>query len=192
MNSVPSARFEADPLNSTFRWVIHLDPNHARNRVAQLDGYSKGMGYENNNKVQLLLNKLRNPLLGYVEKALLIEVFEQQGGVLKERHPRLITLSPHGYHCADWVAENELICQFLKGVYDTYLTTGQLPSVENRRNNRRQGAYQRDLKHDLYRFNDHGALQVFCREQSAHYGQECMRSWYYSHLRLFPALQPGC
>lgn len=180
--------FSADPLNSTYRWEIFLTPGLKGNKVPMMDGYSKGMGFENTNKVELLYKKLVNPLLPYLYKSDLILIYEQTPGLPKHLHAKLLELYPRDFGAYGWVKETTPITDFLKQYYSEYLHTGRIPPIEDRRKNVRQPVYMKELDHSIYNFKTLPELQAFCRSKVEKYSAQCMHGWYYRHADFQPEL----
>ncbi|RYC69774.1 hypothetical protein [Spirosoma sordidisoli] len=180
--------FSADPINSTYRWELHLTPGHPRNRVALLDGYSKGMGFENTNKLVLLYRKLVNPVLPYLSRCDKIIIFEQNPGLPKEFHTKLLEIMPHDYRAFGWVASDSFINEFLQSYYAEYKQTGIITPVEDRRKNVRKAFYVPELDHSKYDFKTQQELQDFCRRLVNKYSAQCMTIWYHKHAEFQPEL----
>jgi hypothetical protein len=181
-------RFEADPMNSTYRWELYLTAGLKGNRVPLMDGYSKGMGFENTNKVELLYRKLVNPLLPYLSKCDVIIIYEQNRGLPKDMHPKLLELYPHSFGAHGWVKETPVITNFLETYYSEYVRTGTMPPVEDRRKNVRQPFYMADLDHSKHSFKDQEELKKFCSARVEKYSAQCMTGWYYRHADFQPEL----
>lgn len=181
-------KFEADPINSTYRWELYLTPGQARNTVGLLDGYSKGMGYENTNQVQLLYRKLVNPLLPYLSRCDTIIVYRQVHGLPKEFHTKLLELYRHDFKTFDWVAEDRFLNNFLHNYYEEYVQKGTMPALEDRRKNARKSVLMAELDHTKYQFKSLAELQDFCDRMSYKYSQTCMLGWYHSHAQFQPEL----
>lgn len=183
-------KFEADPMNSTFRWEMYLTPGRQGNKVPILDGYSKGFGYENTNKVELLYKKLINPLLPYLIKCDAIIIYEQKAGLPKDLHPVRLELLPTTYKAFDWVNQTIPILDFLEAYYAEYRRTGTMSPIEDRRKNVRQAFYDPGLDHSKYNFRTHEELNAFCCDPAriAKHSAKCMEIWYYRHAEFQPEL----
>ena len=198
MSSVPQSyiprkaleanKFQADPMNSTYRWEFYLTPGRAGNRVALLDGYSKGLGFENTNKVELLYKKLINPILPYLVKCDYIIIYEQDKGLPKQYHTKLLELYPRDFQAHSWVGESPVFTDYLDLYYRDYIKSGKMPPVEDRRKNVRQPLYLKDLDHTTRVFGDLDELKRFCAERKEKYSPQCMYAWYYKHAEFQPEL----
>ena len=180
--------FEADSLNSTFRWEMELTPGLPGNKVAFMDGYSKGKGNENINRLTLLYKKLVNPVLPYLSRCNSIFIYEQDNNLPKPYHPVLLKLYPHGFQALGWVREAPVIVNFLNTYYSTYVRTGSMPALEDRRKNARQQFFNPDLDHSRYTFKTREELAEFCRQRVNVYSLTCMNIWYHKHADLQPEL----
>ncbi|WP_461102183.1 hypothetical protein [Spirosoma koreense] len=192
-NTIPrrplsEVKFQADPINSTFRWELYLTPGKPGNRVALMDGYSKGLGFENTNKVELLYKKLINPILPYLSRCDRIVICEQDKGLPKAYHPVLIDLYPHDFAAYEWVKDSAFLMDYLKRYYNEFIHTGKLPPLEDRRKNARQAVYFADLDHSKHTFRTLQELKDFCAERKQKYSNECMVAWYYKHAEFQPEL----
>lgn len=181
-------KFEADPINSTYRWELYLTPGQPGNKVALMDGYSKGFGYENTNKVDLLYKKLINPLLPYLFKCDCIVIYEQRAGLPKNLHPVLIELYPRDFQVYSWVRETAPIVSFLNTYYAEYIRTGTMPPIEDRRKNARQAFLNPELDHSKYDFRTADELKDFCSRHVQKYSARCMETWYFKHAEFQPEL----
>ncbi|RYC69836.1 hypothetical protein [Spirosoma sordidisoli] len=181
-------KFEADPINSTFRWELYLTPGNARNRISLMDGYSKGMGFENPNKVLLLYRKLINPLLPYLSRCDAMVIYEQVPGLPKELHTKVLEIYSNQYRAHGWVKDTAVITEYLDNYFNHYVRTGTMPPLEDRRKNVRQPVYMQELDHTKHHFATLDELRVFCRSRSEKYSEICMRGWYYRHAEYQPEL----
>lgn len=95
--------FKSDKLNSTYWWIIKLDPNHPENyneNVKEITGYSKREGHdEARNKSELLKKKvLMLHSRGYFEKSTKITFYLRNGEFLdKNNSIMLIELTKKDY-----------------------------------------------------------------------------------------------
>lgn len=181
-------KFEADPLNSTYRWEFILTAGHPMNRVPILDGYSKGLGFENPNHVELLFKKLQNPILGYLDRSDAIVIYRQNTALPKQYHTVLLELYPHRFEAFDWLRETKPIMDWLTTFYQEYRRTGKMPPVEDRRKNSRQNFYIPELDHSKHQFRNMQELQEFCRKNTEKYSLTCMQTWYHKHAQFQPEL----
>ncbi|GAB3958256.1 hypothetical protein GCM10028805_52240 [Spirosoma harenae] len=181
-------KFEADPMNSTFRWELYLTAGRAGNKVPMMDGYSKGMGFENTNKVELLYKKLINPLLPYMSKCDVIIVYEQNRALPKHLHTKLLELYPRSFGAHSWLKDTPTITDFIGQYYAEYLKSGTMPPIEDRRKNVRQPVYMKELDHSIYQFKSLQQLKDFCREKSPKYSEQCMFGWFHRHADFQPEL----
>jgi hypothetical protein len=138
--------------------------------------------------VELLYRKLVNPLLPYLHKCDVIVIYEQNRGLPKEFHPKLIELYPRNFGTFGWVKETPVISEFLTTYYSEYIRTGILPPIEDRRKNIRQPVYMADLDHSKYNFQNQDELRAFCRSRVEKYSAQCMHGWYYRHADFQPEL----
>ena len=190
-NRIPNngaTKFEADPINSTYRWELYLTPGVRGNKVPLMDGYSKGIGYENTNKVDLLYKKLINPLLPYLFKCDAIVIYEQKAGLPKHLHPVLIELYPRDYQVHSWVKETAPLVEFLNTYYTEYVRTGSMPPIEDRRKNARQAFLNPELDHSKHTFLSADELKNFCYSRIQKYSAKCMETWYFKHADFQPEL----
>ncbi|GAB3550684.1 hypothetical protein [Spirosoma fluminis] len=183
-----SPKFEADPLNSTFRWELHLTAGHPLNRVPLMDGYSKGIGFENPNRVELLHRKLMNPLLPYLGRCDAIIVFEQNAALPKPYHKALIELKPRSFKTFEWVQQDQFINDFLEAYYSEYVRKGTMPALEDRRKNVRQQFYIPELDHSKHNFKSLEELTQFCQSRIEKYSATCMNDWFTKHSDFQPEL----
>ncbi|MVM35015.1 hypothetical protein GO755_33620 [Spirosoma sp. HMF4905] len=183
-------KFEADPMNSTFRWEIYLTQGQHGNKVPILDGYSKGMGYENTSRVDLLYKKLINPILPYLHKSDTIVIYQQDPGLPKHLHPVVLELLPRQYFAYDWVGQTTPITHFLDRYYNEFIYSGTMPPTEDRRKNARQAFYHAELDHTRHSFASLEELHNFCYQPSriAKHSATCMEKWYYIHAQYQPEL----
>lgn len=175
-------------MNSTFRWEMYLTPGLKGNKVPLLDGYSKGKGFENTNKLELLYKKLVNPVLPYLSRCDGIVIYEQTRGLPKALHTKLIELHPREFVAYGWIKETEPIMSFLNDYYTLFLTTGQLPPIEDRRRNVRQPVYFVELDHSKYNFTSKEELLAFCKALIPKYSAKCMETWFFKHVDFQPEL----
>lgn len=187
---VGASKFEADPINSTFRWELYLSPGKYGNKVPILDGYSKGMGFENTNRVDLLYKKLVNPILPYLYKCDSIIIYQQDTGLPKHLHPVCLELYPRTYKAFGWVGELTPILDFLDRYYAEFVHTGTMPPLEDRRRNARQAFYHQELDHTKVSFTSLRELHEYCYHPSriARHSATCMEKWYYAHAQHQPEL----
>ncbi|RIV20558.1 hypothetical protein DYU11_21165 [Fibrisoma montanum] len=183
-----SPKFEADPIGSTYRWELYLTPGHPLNKVGLMDGYSKGMGFENPNKVVLLHRKLMNPLLPYLTRCDAILVFENNKALPKEYHKKLIELRSNDFKTFDWVQKDTFLNQFLNAYYTEFIQTGTMPPVEDRRKNVRKAEYMAELDHSKYTFKTLEELTQFCQSRYEKYSATCMNDWFAKHADFQPEL----
>jgi len=148
---------------------------------------AKAWDFERTNKLELLLAKLTNPLLPYLERADRIEVYEQIPGLKKDMHPRLISLYNDDFTLYSWAEKSFVVNDFLKKYYH-YLKLGQVPAPADRSKNARRKEYFEELNHAKYSFKTHEELQAFCRSKLPTYGRECMVIWYKKHAMFQPEL----
>jgi hypothetical protein len=181
-------KFKSDPLNSTYRWEIYLDPGHSGNRVPILDGYSKGIGLENTNKIELLLKKLQNPVLTYLNRCKEIVIYENISQLPKTSHPVLLELKPREWQAYGWLHDDLAVGGFLEAYYKHYVMTGTLPPAEDRRKNARQAFYMEELDHAKYIFPTKQQLIDFCTRLVPKYSRTCMLDWYRAHSQYQPEL----
>jgi hypothetical protein len=181
-------KFQADPINSTFRWELYLTAGLKGNSVPLMDGYSKGMGFENTNKLELLYKKLVNPILPYISRCDLIVVYEQDRRILKHLHPKLLELYPRNFKAHGWLKETTAITDFLENYYTNYIQAGTLPPLEDRRKNVRQTVYFKELDHSKHTFKTIDELKDFCTSHVQKFSYECMRGWYFRHADFQPEL----
>lgn len=175
-------------MNSTFRWEFYLTQGHPLNKVAIMDGYSKGAGFENPNKVLLMLRKLENPVLPYLTRCDTIVIYEQIKGLPKDYHTKIIELYPREYSVHGWVKDDLAVNQFLDAYYTTYVRTGKMPAAEDRRKNARKAVYMEELDHSRYNFQNQKELVDFCKRLVPKYSYEAMKGWYQSHSQFQPEL----
>jgi hypothetical protein len=180
--------FEADPLHSTYRWELYLTPGHPQNKVGLLDGYSKGQGFENTNKVVLLHRKLVNPILPYLSRCDEIVIYENMPGIAKEFHKKLLELYPRTFTPHGWIKDDMTITDYLERFYESFLQNGKMAPLEDRRKNARQSVYMAELDHSSYNFESLDELKRFCRYHTAKYSYQAMKGWYESHANFQPEL----
>ncbi|QIP14714.1 hypothetical protein G8759_19895 [Spirosoma aureum] len=181
-------KFEADPINSTFRWELYLTAGRKGNSVPLMDGYSKGMGFENTNRLELLYKKLINPVLPYLTRCDLIVIYENDRRILKQLQPKILELYPHDFVAHGWVKETAVITDFLSTYYNEYVHTGIMPPIEDRRKNVRQTVYFAELDHSKQNFETLEQLRAFCESKFSKYSAQCMTGWFYRHADFQPEL----
>ena len=185
-------KFKSDPKNSTFRWECDMTDDGI-NRVPQIEGYSKGIGFELTNKAELLIKKLENPLLTYLQKSDEIRVYEnlielpsgQTVMQTKDRQKLLVVLTRKQFSTLDWVSGDAVIEHRLQELYD-HLEFGTVAAAVT--TGRRKNVWFDELSHTKYDFASVDELNAFCRSMAPKYGTACMHKWHIAHLAMQPNL----
>ncbi|MEZ0610469.1 hypothetical protein ACAW74_18285 [Fibrella sp. WM1] len=188
-----AVKFKSDPQQSTFRWECDMT-NDGTNRVPQIEGYSKGMGFECTNKAELLIRKLQNPLGLYLQKTDEIRIYENllelpSGQLIqrtKDSQPLILTMTRTGYLAHSWVKEAEAVLYHLQRLYDTLKNAAGSPLP--RETGRRRNVWFDELNHANYTFKSLEELRTFCSSLVPTYGRPCMLKWWTAHLAIQPEL----
>ena len=160
----------ADKVNSTFWWIIYLDPNNPANnpQIREMHGYSK-FQYQNeaNDKQSLLMAKCEMfAKNGYLTKCKRIEIYKKVGTLPNKTVDTLIlTLFPNDYIIPPDVRNYpqqvlEYLPKFYGAINQNRAFKGLRPLPERTRINK-------DSLYDItkHKFKTHLELYKWCSDQ---------------------------
>jgi len=108
-----------DKVNCTYWWICKLNPNHPKNSIPEITGYSKFQNQaEANDKINCLMGKIEMLYKnGYLERSHSIEIYKKLSPLPNKQNDRLIlTLRMN-----DYKIPNELLLK-IPFELKTYLT----------------------------------------------------------------------